>query len=154
MRFMVPTAIRGPAEAFRMTQEGYVDNRGNKLPMEPKAQEILMQALGLTPARKAEYSEANLKQSQRRGDLTQRASVIRSKLARAVEQQNAENFKAAMQEARAFDRSNPAYGVVRSLSETIRRRERARQQAQLTNNPLRVNVRDQGARALTQYANY
>jgi len=153
-RFMLPTSIRGPVEAFRMSQDGYKDNRGNTLPLTPKANEILLQAMGLTPARRAEYSEANLRQIQRRGDLAQQASILRSRIAQAVERRDNKAFQDAIAQARKFDQSNPAYGVIRTLPEALRRRERARQQAQLTRTPLGTNLRDPGSRALTRYADY
>ena len=154
MKSMVPVAIKGPLEAFRMSEHGYVDASGNRLPMSAGAGNILAQAVGFTPAEKAEYSEAKMAQTVRKGDLVQRASVLRRQLAMAVERQDTTAFQETLQEARAFDRSNPAYAVLAGLPEVIQRRARARAMAAQTSNPLGTNRKDQNAQRLTQYANF
>jgi hypothetical protein len=78
MTQMLPMSLKGPAQAYRMTTDGYIDANGNKLPMTPKATAILGQLVGLTPQAKAEYSEARGDQAAREGVLVNRAKVLRS----------------------------------------------------------------------------
>jgi hypothetical protein len=151
---MLPTAIKGPERAFRMTTEGYVDASGNVLPMSAGATDILAQALGFTPSELAEYTEARRTQTSRKGEVSQQASLLRQKLALAYERKDAEAFREGMQRARLFDRVNPAYAVLPGLSEAITRRATARQRARLTLTPLGTNIRDQQAQQLTNFANY
>lgn len=151
---MLPTALKGPERAFRLTTEGYTDASGNRLPMTPGAAAILAQAVGFTPAAKAEYSEANQTQKVRKGVLTQRASVIRRQLALAYERQDREALREGLREARQFDEANPGYAILPGLPEVIRRRAKARQMSRLTLTPLGTNVRDTGTRQLTEFANF
>jgi hypothetical protein len=154
MKMAMPTAIKGPLEAYRMTTTGYTDASGNTLPMTPGASAILSQALGLTPAEKAEYTEARNAQQARKGDLVQAASALRRTLALAVERQDSEALRSGLAEAQRFDRANPAYAVLPSLGETLRRRARARATASSLSNPLGTNLRDIRGRTMTDYANF
>lgn len=151
MQKMVPTAIRGPMAAYQMTDKGYTDARGNVLPMTPGANDILAQALGFKPAEKAQYDEKNMAQIVRKGELTRVASNIRKNLANAIEQEDVAGQKQWLAEAKRFDKNQPAYAILPSIGSTIERRARERAIAARTGNPIGTNMKDEGARALTQY---
>jgi hypothetical protein len=54
---ILPSILKNPLEAYRMSEHGYVDNNGTPLPLTPGATQIMMQALGLQNGAKADYDE-------------------------------------------------------------------------------------------------
>lgn len=150
----VPLAIKGPIEAYRMSEDGYVDRAGNKLPMTPGGAAILAQALGFTPAAKAEHSEAKRDQTARRQDIARTSQNIRNQLATAIENQRQGDIKKLMQEARDFDARHPLNAILPRVGATLARRAQERAQARATQTPLGTNIRDQRARELTGFANF
>jgi hypothetical protein len=154
MKQMMPVAIKGPVEAYRMTTEGYVDASGNRLPMSPGASEVLAQAIGFTPAKKAEYNEARSTQANYKAQLSQQASALRRNAAVAVERGDKKAWTDAYAKIQAFDRDNPAFAVAPGLSGAIRQRAKARAQAQATGNPLGTSLKDLNAQRLTKFANF
>ena len=60
IKAMIPRALKGPVEAVRTAEEGaFVNKSGTTLPIPVTGWDYFKMALGLTPARKAEQSEAN-----------------------------------------------------------------------------------------------
>lgn len=155
MQSALPVAVRSPVSAFRLTQEGYVNREGVRLPVEsPGAGAVLTQALGYRPAALAEYQEANLTQAQRRGIITRDAGRIRGQLLKALETNNQEAARDLLQEARAFDQNNPAYAILPRLGTALQSRVVARTRADALGVPLGVSMRDVAARERTAFANY
>jgi hypothetical protein len=154
MQTMMPVAIKGPIKAYRMSTEGYVDTSGNRMPMSVEANDILAQAMGLTPSERAEYSEARLTQTGRRATITQEASRLRRQLAVAVERRDTAAVQELWPKVQRFDRQYPAYAVMSGFEATLRRRARVREMAKQSRTPLGTNIRDtQGVRS-TAFANY
>ncbi len=54
---IVPEVLRNPLEAARLAQHGFVDKTGTKLPITADAKDVLLKAIGLDPAKEAEYDE-------------------------------------------------------------------------------------------------
>jgi hypothetical protein len=155
MREALPVALRNPLEAVRYTQEGIVDRRGNLLPIEPSAMMVVWQALGLTPAERAEYTEANFAASARRGVLTRSATRIRHAVARAVQTGDQEALREALERVREFDANvPPAFRIgpnlVASVQQTVRRRE----MAQAMGTPLGLSPQDLMGRDALRFANF
>ena len=153
MKDFLPTAFKGPTEAFRMTSDGYLDAKGNKLPLSPKATDIMWQLLGFTPAEKAEYSEARQDQAARRGEVTREAGRLRTQITRALLAGNADRARELIQQAQQFDESNPAFAVIPSLQGSLERQVQARQRAAALRTPVGVAAEDIAGQALTRYAN-
>lgn len=155
MREALPTALRGPLEAGRMASDGtYIDKYGNEMPMTVKSADILVQALGFSPANRAEMNEAAQSQRGRDMVLRRRATNLRTKLATAIEKGDQTAARDLMAEARKFDSDNPSYSVLRSMASTLRRRAQDRAKARATGLPLGVSIKDLDARRLTDFANY
>jgi hypothetical protein len=150
---MLPVALKGPVEAYRMTTDGYVDTKGNKLPMSPGAAAILWQLVGFSPAEKAEYSEARGDQMARRGQVTRRAGQLRNAILDAAMSGNGDAAAEAVRKAQEFDADNPAFAVIPSLSGAMAQRMQRRAQAQAMSAPLGVSMKDIAGRNLTKYAN-
>lgn len=154
MQSIVPMAIRGPLQAYEMSEKGYTDAAGNKLPMTPEASDILARAMGFNPAEKAEYTEAKAAQTARKLSATTEAGVIRKNLASAIERNDAEAVDEWTTKARKFDANNMAYAVLPGISSTLKQRAKARAMAEATGTPLGTTRKDAGTSSLTRYANY
>lgn len=149
---MMPSAIRGPAQAFRMYEDGYTDTLGNKLPISPRGTDYLIQLIGLTPHAKAEYSEARGDQAARESVLVHRAGVLRKQIADAILSGDDEAARDAIRRAQSFDAANPAFAVLPDIDSSVERRMRSQAIAAKTRTPIGVNPKDRQGRELTQYA--
>lgn len=153
MKAFLPTALKGPVEAYRMTEQGYVDTKGSKLPMTPQASAYLAQLLGFTPSAKAEYSEARGDQQARRAEITQQAQLLRSGIVKAMMTGDRDRASDLVTRAIKFDQDNPAFAVIPSLSGSIERQVQAQTQARALRSPIGVSMQDIAGQRLTDYAN-
>lgn len=151
---MLPNGLAGPAKAIKLYNQGYVDEAGRQVPMEPGAFDVVLQLFGLNPSRNAEMSEARNDQRQRRGELTRDSTNLANQIVRALEADDTDMARQLIRRATRFDQANPAFAILPSLGERIARRQRTTAVARATNTPLGVNPRDLGAQDLTAYANY
>lgn len=132
----VPTAIKGPAKAYYLAQSGYVDAKGNQLPMDAPATDVLWQALGFNTSRKAEYSEERGAQAALKGDRYRRAQILRNDLAQAIEAGDPEAIQDAAAAAQRFDSKNPDFQVMPTIASVVRSRARERLKAAASDSPL------------------
>lgn len=139
MRDAVPLAIRGPVNAFKMTTDGYVDGKGNKMPMEPNAWGTLMQAMGFTPAAKAEYTEARGTQQTLKGEMIRRAQVLRNDLVKAFEDGDQVAARDAYRAAAQFDEKNPQFAILPRFGSVLRSRAKERARAETSSTPLGID---------------
>lgn len=153
MKDMLPVAFKGPIETYRMTSEGYVDSRDNKLPMSPGASAYLWQLMGFSPAAKAEYSEARADQASRRGEIGRRSERLRQRIVKALIEGDRERATELITDAQKFDADNPAFAVIPSLAGSMQRQMTARSRAAALQTPLGVGLDDIAGQQLTNYAN-
>lgn len=153
LKAMLPVAYKSPLEAYRMTTDGYIDSKGNRLPLSPGAGAILWQLMGFTPAEKAEYSEARVDQMSRRGELTRRAGQLRNQIVKAMTDGDTETARELIGEAASFDRTNPAFAVIPSLTGALTREVQGRARAVALEAPIGVSMQDIAGQGLTRYAN-
>lgn len=151
---MLPNGLAGPAKAVRLYNGGYLDESGNRVPMEPGPFDVALQLFGLNPSRAAEMSEARNDQRQRRGQLTREGSNLANQIITALEGGDRDTARSLVQRATRFDQANPTFAVLPSLGDRIARRRRLTAVAGATRSPLGVNPADLGAQDLTSYANY
>lgn len=152
MTKMVPLALKGPVKAYTMTDKGYVDTSGNKLPITPGANDILAQVLGFAPSNKAEYSDKRDVLRNRDISLGSEAKQLRKNLAVAIEGGDMETARSVLQEAQQFDAANPGYAVLPGMTGTLKRRAQARALAGATGLPLGVKMKDiAGAQQVVAY---
>lgn len=149
---VVPTAIKGPVEAYRMTQDGYVDNRGNEMPMTPQALDVMYQLFGFTPAAKAEYGEAKMAQTVRTGILTREASSLRNKIIDAIENKSA-NLPDLIERATRYDTAHPEGSILKSIAPAIKKQQKDLAVSRAINAPIGTRPQDIRARELTGYMN-
>lgn len=150
----MPAAIKGPAKAYSMSENGYVDKAGNQLPMSVEAHDILAQAMGFNTAEKAEYQEQKLAGDVREGVLRTQARNIRKNLAVSIERGDVEGQKEWVSRARQFDADNPAYAVIPGMAATLRRRAKDRAFARAYHVPLGTRPKDIGGQEISRYGNY
>jgi hypothetical protein len=153
MKDMMPVAFKGPIEAYRMTSDGYIDGQGNKLPMSPKAAAMVWQLLGITPAEKAEYSEARGDQAARQGSIARQAGTIRDGIVKALLSRDTATAAQLMQEAQKFDADNPGVNLVNSVPGAMQRRLMSSATARAIKSPLGVSMQDIAGQNMTRYAN-
>ena len=153
MQEAVPVALKGPASAWRMAEDGqYVDSQGKPLPgITPGAGNIIAQVLGFVPAEKADVQEAKRQQTVRKGQIMQTASNIRKQLINALESGDREKAREWLQEMRSFDRQFPAYAVGPRISSVITQRRKQQQRYTAGGVPVGANPKDVEARALTRW---
>lgn len=151
---MLPNGLAGPVKAVRLYNGGYVDESGNRVPMEPGAFDVALQLFGLNPSRNAEMSEARNDQRVHRGELTRQSSSLANRIITALESGDRDSARSLIDDAARFDRANPSFAILPNLGERISRRRRVTAVAGATRTPLGVNPADLGAQDLTAYANY
>lgn len=135
---LMPQAIKGGIEAYKLTSRGYQDQQGNLLPMEPGALDIMYQLMGLTPAGRAEYDEERRAYQATRGQMIRKASDYRRDLATALEDGDTDKASQLIADIKRFDELNPGYAVLPSIGQTMARRARERVAAQQAGTPLGV----------------
>jgi hypothetical protein len=105
---VLPSSAKNVFSAWRMSQYGYEDNRGVKLPMQaPGAGDILMQAVGITPqplAHEREATEALQGLKDRRSIVT---SNLSANLVTAMSHHDNDAMQAALRSYQAFDADHP-----------------------------------------------
>lgn len=153
LKSILPVALKGPTEVFRMTQDGYVDTKGNKLPLSPTASSYLWQLIGFTPAQKAEYSEARSDQAMRRIAISGQAAELRTGIVRAMLKGDQDTARELIAQATEFDKNNPSFAVVPGLAGALTGQVMARAQAAALGTPTGVALQDIAGQRLTKYAN-
>lgn len=122
----LPTLLNAPLKAWKLTTDGYVDKKGNAMPMSSDAADILYQLFGFTPAARADYFEQDAAQSSLRSDMSKRASRLRKNLATAIEDGDRDAARSALQAAREFDANFPDYAILPNMEGVLKRRARER----------------------------
>lgn len=135
---MVPYALKGLVGAWSMSDKGYTDKKGNKLPMEPDALDVFYQMMGLTPAGKAEYDEQNRAYQASRGEMTRIATKYRKDLANAYESGDYETVADLTDKVSQFDLEHPEYAVLPTIGSVLSKRARERYGAVDTQAPLGI----------------
>jgi hypothetical protein len=153
LKDMLPVALKAPVEAYRMTGDGYVDSRGNRLPLTPTASSYLWQLLGFSPAEKAEYGEARGDQAARRGEITREAGRLRQQIVKALLTGDQDGVRDLVAQAIEFDADNPAFAVIPSIPSALQRQNQTRARAVGLQAPIGVTMKDVAGQELTRYAN-
>jgi hypothetical protein len=153
---MSPEILKAPAEAYRLSQRGFVNNlTGQKLPISgPSAFDVAMTALGIDPGKQAEYQEVSRDAAGLRTMRELNSSNIVRHLEQAYMSGNRGMLNTWMGEAQNWQREHPGMvppqvGFQRELENHIRQSA----QAQGMGVPIGVTPRDIGARGALRYGN-
>jgi len=154
LRTALPLGLRNPLNAVKLGTDGFTDSRNNILPMDPTTSDIVFQLLGLSPAQRAEYSEANFAQSIRRGSITRDATAIRKRIQNAVLTGNSEALREAIAEAGEFDQGvDPSFRILPNVSRSVGQAASRQELARLIGAPLGVRATDQRGQEMTGFMN-
>jgi hypothetical protein len=154
LRTMAPVGLANPLNAIKLGTDGFTDSRNNILPMDPSTADIVYQLVGLTPAQRAEYSEANFAQSIRRGVVTRRATAIRKSIQNAVMSGDQNALREALDRAREFDQNvDPSFRILPNVSRSVGQATSRQELARLLGAPLGVRATDQRGQELTGFMN-
>ncbi len=104
---MLPEGFKGLAEAFRMSEYGYIDKNGTKLPIQPKGLDILKAALGLDPRNMKQYEEANEVVQGAMAQRQYREQNITRHLSLALSQHDPAALRSWMSQAIQFQLQHP-----------------------------------------------
>jgi hypothetical protein len=152
---IVPTALKGPIEAMRMTEHGYEDRKGVQLPLTPTAREILQRAIGFEPARLADYNEAKRTEEGLTAAREYREQNISRHLSLAMEHHNSEDLQYWVQQAAEYARQHPGMpGPITTMGQMLQRNATSAAMARALGMPVGTKITDFSTRALTGYGNY
>ena len=147
---MLPVGLRNLTKGYQLTTDGYVDAKGNKLPITPGGSAILYQLLGLTSSDRAEYTEKAGDVAQRQISLGRQAGVLRNHIVDAVISGDA-TLPDMVRKAQKFDQDNPAYAVLPGIEGALSRKVSAQTNAQALGTPLGLRPTDLRGRELVNY---
>ena len=150
---MLPVALKNPVEAYRMTSEGYVDTKGNKLPMSPTASSYMWQLIGFTPSDKAEYSEDRGDRASRQGEIGRRATKLRQGIIRSLRQGDTDAARDLIDQAMKFD-ADTGENVIASVAGALERQSRDAAVSQALKVPMGTTMSDIAAGRQNTYANW
>jgi len=151
---LTPRALKAGVDAFRMTTDGYVDTKGNKLPLDVGANDILARALGFTTAERAEYNEAAQAVRVQKQGIQYRSGVIKQNLVRALESKDQAAAQEIIGQAQEFDRRHPDRAILPNFASYLQRRQKDKVIAEELGVPLGVRPTDLESRKLTEFANF
>jgi hypothetical protein len=134
----LPNALAGPAKAASLYIDGYVDTKGNKIPMTAGGSDMFWQAMGFNPDRRARYSEAKGVQASLNGAMFRKQRQLREDLVTALEEGNVDAARAALQAVKRWDARNPEFDILPTIGSVIGSRKREREQAEQSSTPLGV----------------
>lgn len=151
---MLPEAMKKGAEAYRLGTRGFVDKNGAQLPISASATDVMMTAMGLDPAKEAEYDEAQKVATGLKNMRNIRSANIERHLQLAVNRGDPSMQSYWMQQAQDFQSDhpglrNPAQSFQRQLMLHVRNAAIARS----TGLPIGVLPRDQVGAGMTSFAN-
>jgi len=116
---MVPHGLKGPTDAWRMSQFGYEDEHGRKLPIDASQADILMRAVGLNPSDKAEYDEKARTAQALKEARAERSGFLKQRLEIAASHEDPEALQAAMQASQQYGMDHPMHQILPKLGQFI-----------------------------------
>ena len=151
---MVPELLEGGIDAYKLAQRGYVDKSGKKLPIMATSGDVLMQALGIDPAKEAEYMEEKRTATGLQSMRTLRSQNITRHMLLAQSRQDPQMLQDWQQEALQYHQdhpflSGPLQDFGRALSQSMQQSALARGMG----TPIGVSPRDRGTIAKTSFGN-
>lgn len=143
MQKMLPTALRGPMDAYLMSNYGYETAAGAPMPIgKPTGSEIALRAIGLTPTRKAQMSEQVEANQQLQGAYDYRSTVIRENLMRAWQHGDGAAAQHWAMKAQEMAMDHPDKPILAGIGQALAQRQFQAAQGQTLGMPLGVGMLD------------
>lgn len=152
---MAPEALKAPTEAWRIANRGFVDKNGTRLPITASAFDVAMKAIGIDPAKEAEYDEVKRVETGLNTMRQLRAKNITQHLLLAVNRGDTANMNSWLQASQEFGREHP--GIMppaAMLGRDIAKTQRAAAIARGLGMPIGENVRDIATRGMVGFGNF
>jgi hypothetical protein len=152
---ILPETLRDMVGAYRAEKYGYINKDGTPLPIQPAHWENLLQAVGIEPARKADYDEAVKAEQGLTAQRSYRSGNIDRHLMLA--QLTGERGDQAywMQQARQYAQNNPGMvGPLQGFPMQLTRQVQQAAQARGLGMPLGIRANDLATRRLTDFGNW
>jgi hypothetical protein len=148
---MMPETVKGLFEAYRLTDRGYVNNRGEKMPMQPSALDVLKTALGFTPTSEAAISEQTRTFQGERAEREYREQNITRHLVQAMNLRDPASLQHWMDEGTTFLAQHPGMGgPLQAFQQELTKSMRSVAISRATGQPLGMSIFDP-ARFSTDY---
>lgn len=142
----LPMALRHPVKAAELAAGGaYKDAAGRDIPLPVTSWDIGLQALGFSPATKAERSEANFYYQSEKAMTRERKAKLVKGAAKAFMEGDQEAYGEYMQEIAAYNEANPDGAITNSVSRAIV--EGMRRETEGAASPIGIYERDARARS-------
>lgn len=124
----LPMALKGYVKAARLAQTGSFENKsGNAIPIPVEWNDLLAQAVGLTPSKKAEQSEANFYHQSQQSVAKQSKSLLKQEAVKAIENGDSAGVSEAMDAIAAYNIDHPDAPILGSdIGSTVTARVRGR----------------------------
>jgi hypothetical protein len=151
---MTPELIKGGVEAYRLSERGFVDKNGQKLPITASTGDIMQTAMGLDPAKEAEYNEEQ-KTATGLNQMRQiRSQNITRHLLLAQSRGDGPMFQEWEREATQFQMDHPGMaGPLQDFGRELATHARSVATAKGFGTPLGVKPRDIVGRGMTAFGN-
>lgn len=152
---MVPELLRNPLEAARLAQHGFTDKTGTKLPITADAKDIMLKAIGLDPAKEAEYDEAKRVQAGAAALRSARSQNITEHLVLAQQRGDQDGLSYWLGQSQRFGADHPGLRPpAMTLQRSLMQHMQAGMVARSTGTPIGVRPADIAGRRDTSFANF
>lgn len=151
---VMPEAIKGGLEAYRLGERGYVDKQGNKLPITASAADVMLQAMGIDPAKEAEYDEEKKTATGLQNMRQMRSQNITRHLLLAFNRNDEGSMEGWQREAMRFNMDHPGMpSPLMDFKRVLMAREKGVAIARGFGTPLGVHPRDVVGRGMSAFGN-
>jgi hypothetical protein len=140
---LLPDGFKGLADAYYLSEHGYVDKQGRALPISAGAMNVLKAAIGLTPANEAQYKDAEEIASGLLAQRQYRLQNIGAHLSRGVLMHDPAELQIWLGEAAKYAVDHPGLGnPLFSLGRNIQRNVQQQAIAGATGAPIGIRPQD------------
>lgn len=151
---VVPELLKGPVEAYRLAERNFVDKNGQRLPITANATDIMMTAMGIDPAKEAEYNEEQRTITGLNAMRQARSQNITRHLLLAQARGDGAMFQDWERQATQFQLDHPGMaGPLQDFGRAVATHSRAVAIARGFGTPLGVKTRDVVGREKTSFGN-
>lgn len=149
----MPTAVRNAAKAYRLSEYGYLNGKGEQMPLKPSALDVVKTAMGFTPGEQAEEEDRSTAIQNAKEDRTQHAGRIKQQLAIAMERGDRSGAADMMAQVKAYDAdpSHKGQPIGPSLPQYLEARMQAVAYGKATGLPVGTAIKDLNAKRLVNF---
>ena len=123
---MLPTALKGPYDAYRIAQYGYEDKNGTQKPLDADVRDVLLRVAGLHGATEAEFNDKSRLAAGLKETRMERQGYIKQRLLLSQSHNDPAGYQSAVADAAQFGKDHPLFQPMQSFG-TARSRQLAAQ---------------------------